>query len=139
MNVNYTRYGAIYFVTMVLLAGLSITMTRLLGFGFPSGAASVIPPMAAASFEGDRLGRAGARFSSRALWAVALAMTGVAVGINAAIAALFLTMAETRALLSQVPLRYFTGIAALVIVAVLLVNRFFFGIGLKGGLAKGSK
>ena len=48
-------------------------------------------------------------------------------------------MAESRALLAQVPLRYFTGIAALVIVAVLLVNRFFFGIGLKGGLAKGSK
>ncbi|GGB26120.1 ABZJ_00895 family protein [Allosediminivita pacifica] len=139
MNVNYVRYGALYFAAMVVLAGVSVMMTRVLGFGFPSGAASIIPPMAAALFEGQQAGRAGARPSGRALWAVAFAMTGVAVLINGAIAAIFLSMAETRALLSQVPLRYFTGIAALLIAAVLLVNRFFFGIGLKSGLAKGTK
>ncbi len=139
MSVNYTRYGAIYFAAMVVLAGLSVMLTRVLGVGFPSGAASIIPPMAAALFEGQQTGRAGARLSGRALWAVALAFTGVAVGINAAIAALFLTMAESRTLLAQVPLGYFTGVAALVIAAVLLVNRFFFGIGLKSGLAKGRK
>ena len=140
MTVNYLRYAGVYFAVMLGIAILSTLLANLAGLRFPAGGASISPPMIAALFEGQQLGRRGERDPSLSEgWGAASRMTMVAIAVNLALLTLFLVRPETRALILQIPAQFAMSIASLLIIAIFVLNRFFLTIGIKSGRRGASK
>ncbi|QDC11073.1 hypothetical protein FHY55_18350 [Oceanicola sp. D3] len=133
MRVNLMRYAGVYIAAAVGLAVLIWIADAAFGLRLPTGLSTALPPMLAALLEGQAFARAYRELAPNGeAWSIALRMTLVVAVINAVIllGMLLFTpqLADPEAF----------GIIAVVFVVllglVLVVNRVFFGMGVKSQL-----
>ncbi|WP_238366812.1 ABZJ_00895 family protein [Mesobacterium pallidum] len=142
MQLNFVRYGLTYILAVAGLTLVSILMIRYLGIDFPSGAASVIPPMAAALLEGQRIGRSVTEMPANGvLWQAAGKATALVAVLNLVLLYAVSFLPGIGAVLAQIPPGLLTLIAAVLLVVVLWINWWFLRLGIKNELkaAKGRK
>ncbi|KAA9007074.1 ABZJ_00895 family protein [Histidinibacterium aquaticum] len=133
-GVNLARYAGIYILVLLGVVVIDALLSSFLPFAVPAGAAAIVPPMIAALAEGGRMTReTEAPLSGSAAWRAALLMTIVVVAVNLGFVALVLATGAV-AFATEGNLGAMAGLAALLIVAVLVVNRLFLAMGVRNEL-----
>lgn len=133
MPINLGRYALVYFLAALgfaVLSGLLEAFTDLSGGG---GAATVIPAMVAAVYEGQRWAQAngGPMPEKGALWRGAWRCTIAAAAVNLVTFVLLWMVPAIRELMQAIPFVFIAVLFVILLGVTLLINRFGLGLGIK--------
>lgn len=129
------RYVGVYFLFVAVMALFTWSMAWLFHTRVPVGLASFLPPMIAALVEGQRfvMDHGGTPPKGK-IWRSALGMTGVVLVINLCffVGVLFFQPHLIPMFKNYAP--FLLAFGTLLLFLVLLVNRFFYGLGVRSYL-----
>ncbi|WP_071674568.1 ABZJ_00895 family protein [Nioella nitratireducens] len=140
MIFNPRRYLLIFGGAMIVLFVLTLAGQALFGINLGSAAIPLIPAMAAAAVEGQRYAREHREDPvGMVAWQAALKMSFIALGLNILqLGLMMLVQPATYTVMMQNPLPSI-GILALYFGLWVLVNRFFYRIGLRNERSTGAR
>lgn len=129
------RYIGVYFLFVAVMVLFSWIMASLLNTRVPTGLASFLPPMIAAMVEGQRyaMDNGGPPPKGR-LWRATLGMTGIVLIINLCFLTGFLILQTELIPMFKNYTPYLLAFGAFLLVLMWLVNRVFYGLGVRGYL-----
>jgi hypothetical protein len=129
------RYVGVYFLIVAVMVLFTWIVVAVFDSRVPTGLASFLPPMIAALVEGQRFAMDhGTAPPKGRIWRAALRMTGVVLVINLFFFGGFLLFQPEWMDMVQSHTLFVLMFGGALLLLVLLVNRFFYGLGIKSYL-----
>lgn len=141
MTIKLGRYAVTYVLCVLALMALAAVLDIAAGIELPSGLSTVLPVLVAALLEGQRHARlTGEEISKSDAWKFARQTTLLVVGINLLFIAIFvLVVPDFLAVFAIIGPVGALILATILLVIVLLTNRFFVSKGASGELKNRNK
>lgn len=136
MTINPLRYAGIYLISMIIMGLVSVGLAMVIDVDL-SGAASIMPTIAAAMIEGQKQGAAsGRKFENSEAWRAASIATLLLFGITMMIGALLIMLTSYREIIAQLSFGIVAGILVVALAIQLAANRWFLQVGAKAAAEK---
>ena len=124
------RYALVYVIAVLALAVFEVGLEVLARYSLPMGIRSILPPIMAAMYEGQKRAQAGLEpLDGSAAWKAARGMTYVVLAVSIMLLLISLLIPGWGSLLWVLPPMFLIGMLAFELLMAFLVNRFFVGIG----------